>query len=141
LTRTPEGSEVPVDRDALMDDIRRRVAEKKASGLYTVDALARSSHIHVEPLHPDDLAELGRIIEITPNLDLARSDRSGVGRAIGVVKHGLVRATSQPLLDAAEQTSAFNALLLAYVTELSSEVMRLRALLEANEVKTEGEGD
>ena len=141
MTSRDDQADTPSDRDALMADIRRRVEEKKASGLYTVDALARSSRIEVAPLHPDDLAELGRMLEITPNLDLARSDRRGIGKAIGAVKHGLTRATSQPLLDAAEQTSAFNALLLAYVTELSSEVMRLRGLLEARDGAAEGEGD
>ncbi len=120
-----------IDREALMASIRQRVEIKRASGLYTVDALAESTRVDMTPYRPDELADLGRLVEIAPDLALARSDRSGIGKIVGGVKTGLVRATSQPLLDTAEQASTFNALLLAYVTELSAEVMRLRTALEA----------
>ena len=117
------------DRDALMAAIRRRVAEKKASGAYTVDALTTPASRPGRPFQPDTLAELGRMIEVTPNLALARSSRRGVGVLVGKVKTALTRATSQPLLDTADKTSAFNALLLSYVIELGAEVERLRSAI------------
>jgi hypothetical protein len=46
---------------------------------------------------------------------------------VGKAKHGLTRATSQPLLDLADRSTAFNTALLAYVTELAQEISDLRA--------------
>ena len=122
-----------------MEEIRARVAEKKARGAYTLDALASDGAASRTPFQPDVLAELGRLVEINPNLALARSNRRGFGALIGKAKSALTRATSQPLLDATDQASAFNALLLAYVVELGAEVERLRGILDARDAARQPE--
>ena len=57
----PEGQEPPrdvIDVDALMADLRRRVADKKARGLYTVDALVSDAAETIEPWGLEDLERL-----------------------------------------------------------------------------------
>lgn len=118
------------DRDdvaALMAEIEARVAEKRAAGLYSVDALAADRPTQREPYMADDLVEVSKLAEIQPNLGLTASTKPAVGKAVGKVKEGMVRATSQPLLDLADRTTAFNVALLAYVSELAQEVAALRA--------------
>ncbi len=119
-----------VDRDALMREIRRRVEEKKASGAYTIDALASTSALSGEPFQSDVLAELGRLTEITPRLELARTNRRGIGAVFGRLKAVLTRATSQPLVDVADRSTAFNSVLVGYLAELGAEVERLRRSIE-----------
>ncbi len=112
----------------LMEELGRRVAEKRAAGLYSVDALANRRASGTEPFLVDDLIEVSRLAEVTPDLGLAASTKPGaVGKAVGKAKHGLTRATSQPLLDLADHSTAFNTALLAYVTELAQEIADLRA--------------
>jgi len=112
----------------LMDELERRVAEKRAAGLYSVDALATRRASTTEPYLVDDLIEVANLAEITPNLGTTASTRPGaIGKAVGKAKHGLTRATSQPLLDLADRSTAFNTALLAYVTELAQEISDLRA--------------
>lgn len=119
-----------VDREALMREIHRRVAEKKARGAYSLDALSTPAALAGRPFQPEVLAELGRLVEISPNLHLARSNRRGLGAIVSRVKSTLTRATSQPVIDTANQASSFNALLLAYVIDLGAEVERLRSLVD-----------
>jgi hypothetical protein len=112
----------------LMEQLERRVAEKRAAGVYSVDALANRRASGSEPYLVDDLIEVSRLAEVTPDLELAASTKPGaVGKAFGKAKHGLTRATSQPLLDLADRSTAFNTALLAYITELAQEIVALRA--------------
>jgi len=115
----------------LMQEIQERVAHKRAAGLYSVDALQGVNARGDEPFLPDELVEVAKIAEIPVNTGLVTSTKPGVGKAVGKVKEGLVRATSQPLRDVADRSSAFNMALLSYVTQLSQEVMALRAEVEA----------
>ena len=108
----------------LMDDIRRRVAQKKAAGLYSVDAVAADVAQPIEPFRADDLAEVARLADVMPNFALVKSTKPGV---VGRVKSGLSRATSQPLIGVADQASGFNAALFGYIAELAQEVATLRA--------------
>ena len=111
----------------LMAELERRVAEKRAAGLYSIDALADRNPSRSEPFHADDLDEIAGLAELTPRLGLAASTRRGaIGKTVGRAKSGLSRATSQPLLDLADQSTAFNTALLAYVIELAQEVADLR---------------
>jgi hypothetical protein len=111
----------------LMEELERRVAEKRAAGLYSVDALAQRRASGTEPYLVDDLIEVSRLAEIRPDIGLASSTKPGVvGKAVGKAKHGLTRATSQPLLDLADRSTSFNTALLAYITELAQEVADLR---------------
>ncbi len=114
------------DLDRLMAELRARVAEKKAQGLYSVDALADADVSGPEPLDSEALARLHALADTTPDLGAARSTAPVIGSVVSAVKAGLVRGTQQPLLDLAGRTTAFNAMLLHYVTELSQELMRLR---------------
>ena len=111
----------------LMATVRKRVAERKAQGLYSVDGLQTSARRDVEPFRVQDLVWLEEVAEITPDMSLVRSTKPGVGMAVGKAKAALTKATSQPLLDLAVRQSQFNAALLAYITELAQEVEVLRA--------------
>lgn len=113
-----------------MADLKARVADKKAAGIYSVDALAAPPAVEETPLLPDDLVEVAKLAEIEIDLQVAQSTKRHVGKAVTHVKGGLVRATSQPLQDLADRTSAFNLALLNYVTLLSQEVVRLRKELD-----------
>ncbi len=115
----------------LMREIEERVSRKRAAGLYSVDALQSQNARADEPFLPDELVEIAKIAEIPVNTGLVTSTKPGVGKAVGKVKEGLVRATSQPLRDVADRSTAFNMALLSYVTQLSQEVMALRAEVEA----------
>ena len=115
------------DADAVMEEIRRRVAEKKAAGLYSVDAVAADVAQPIEPFRADDLAEVARLADVMPNFALVKSTKPGVGAVVGRVKSGLSRATSQPLIGVADQASGFNAALIGYIAELAQEVATLRA--------------
>lgn len=123
--QTPLGQAEEVAR--VMDDIRRRVAEKRAAGLYSVDALAADRARPIEPFRADDLAEVARLADVMPDFGLVRSTKPGVGVVVGKAKSGLVRATSQPLIGVADRASGFNAALIGYVAELAQEVASLRA--------------
>lgn len=125
---TPQGQPDEVAR--VMDDIRRRVAEKRAAGLYSVDALAADRARPIEPFRADDLAEVARLADVMPDFGLVRSTKPGVGAVVGKAKSGLVRATSQPLIGVADRASGFNAALIGYVAELAQEVASLRAELD-----------
>ncbi len=114
----------------VMDDIRRRVAEKRAAGLYSVDALAADRARPIEPFRADDLAVVARGADVMPDFGLVRSTKPGIGAVVGKAKSGLVRATSQPLIGVADRASGFNAALIGYVAELAQEVASLRAEVE-----------
>ena len=114
----------------LMDDIRRRVAEKKAAGLYSVDVVAADVASHIEPFRADELADVARMADVMPDFGLVRSTKPGVGAVVSRVKGGLSRATSQPLIGVADQASGFNAALIGYIAELAQEVASLRAQVD-----------
>lgn len=115
----------------LMEELERRVAAKRAAGLYSVDALADRRGAGTEPYLVDDLIEVSRAAEITPDVGLAASTKLGAaGKVVGTAKHALARATSQPLMDLADRSTAFNTALLAYITELAQEVANLRAEMD-----------
>lgn len=115
----------------LMAELERRVAEKRAAGLYSIDALFDGRQSHADPFRADEIVELARLAEVTPDMGLAISTKPGVGKAVGVVKQQMVRATSQPLMDLADRTSAFNLALLSLITEMAQELTALRAQLSA----------
>jgi len=115
-----------------MEQVRRRVAEKKAAGLYAIDALAEPSPTsRLEPYGAEDLAEVARLAEVMPDFQLAQSTKRGVGGLVTRMKSGLSRATSQPLIGLGDQQSRFNATLLSYISELAQEVAALRAEVKA----------
>ena len=131
---TSSGSEHPretIDVEALMADLRQRVAEKKAAGLYTVDALAVDTASSEEPIGAPDLDRLRELAVQQLDLSIVASDKPVVGGIVTKVKRTLVRGTSQPLIHASAQTNQFNAALLHYVAMLGREVAALNHQLEA----------
>ena len=110
-----------------MDDLRRRVAEKKAKGLYGVDALMEASvEDDGEPFGLDDLERLRTLAVQHVDIQVAASDKPLVGGAISKIKRLLVRGTSQPVYGLSAQATAFNGALLSYVSALAREVSALR---------------
>lgn len=121
----------PLDVDALMADLRRRVAEKKAKGLYGVDALVADALD--EPGEPFALEELERLRELAVqrvDIDVAVSTKPVVGGIVSRVKRLLVRGTSQPIYGLSAQQTAFNAALLSYLSALGREVGAVSRRLE-----------
>jgi hypothetical protein len=119
-----------VNQDDLMAELHRRVAAKKAAGLYSVDALVSDRGPDREPFDADTLVRLQELSSVYPDLAVARSTKPIVGRAVSGAKAGAVRVTKQPLLDLASRTTAFNMLLLSYVTTLAQEIEVLRSRVE-----------
>lgn len=120
----------PFDVEALMEGLRRRVADKKAQGLYTVDAVAADAVHSAEPFGLDQLERLRELAVQNVDLSVAASDKPVLGPAVSTVKRALVRGTSQPLYAAASRSNEFNAALLAYLAALAREVAALRAAVE-----------
>ncbi|MGE0026118.1 MAG: hypothetical protein AB7O78_07570 [Thermoleophilia bacterium] len=122
-----------LDVDELMRGIRERVAQKKALGLYGVDALAADALDADEPVGFDQLEALRA--QAVPRVDLTPgpSTRPVVGGAVEKVKATLTRGVSRPLYLLTEQTSQFNASLLAYLSALTREVTELRGRAERAE--------
>jgi hypothetical protein len=122
----------PLDVDALMEDLRRRVAEKKAQGLYGVDALMEASvEEGAEPFGLDDLERLRELAVQRVDLRVAASTKPVVGGALSRLKRLLVRGTSQPVYGLSAQATAFNAALLGYLSSLAREVGALERQVQA----------
>lgn len=114
------------DAEALMDELRRRVEAKRAAGLYAVDDIREPPSNARVPFLAEELAHVADLAEISPNLDGVGSTRRGVGVAVGKTKSVLTRATSQPLIGVADQATAFNSVLISYLSQLAQEVAALR---------------
>lgn len=110
----------------LMEELQRRVDANRAAGLYAVDDIREAASDPRMPYMAEELAQLGDLAEIAPNLQGVGSTRRGVGMAVGKTKSVLARATSQPLIGVADQATAFNSVLVAYLSQLAQEVARLR---------------
>ncbi len=121
----------PIDVDALMADIRRRVAEKKARGLYSVDALAAAAVDETGPLGADELERLRDLAVQRVDLSTTASTKPVLGPLVGQVKRRLTRAVSQPLYAMAAHASTFNAGLIGYAARLGREAAALRRDLDA----------
>jgi hypothetical protein len=115
-----------LDVERLMDDLRRRVAEKKEKGLYGVDALmAAATEDSGEPFGLDDLERLRTLAVQRVDIDVASSTKPLVGGLVSRVKRLLVRGASQPIYGISAQATAFNGALLAYLASLAREVSSL----------------
>ena len=123
----------------LMDELRRRVDEKRAAGLYAVDEIREPASDPTEPFLAEQLAHVADLAEIAPNLTGVGSTRRGIGTAVGKTKSALTRATSQPLIGVADQATAFNAVLVSYLAQLAQEVASLRS--EVDRLSAEAAGD
>jgi len=123
----------------LMEELQRRVEEKRAAGLYCVDEIREPASGPTEPFLAEQLAHVAELAEIAPDLTAVGSTRRGIGAAVGKTKSVLTRATSQPLSGVADQATAFNAVLVSYVAQLAQEVTSLRS--EVDRLSAEAAGD
>lgn len=115
-----------IDVEALMEDLRERIAEKKADGLYAVDDLAADLRLEGEPWDPDQLERVHVASGVMPGLVTSPSDGQLLGKAMERVKEQIVRASWRNLADLAEQLNRFHAEITAYATSLGAEVQRMR---------------
>lgn len=113
-----------------MDELHRRVAEKKAQGLYSIDALSDEIRPGPEPVDADGLARLERLVDVAPDPSVVRSTKPVIGGAVTGAKHVLVRATRQPVDDLACRATTFNGLLLHHLAGLAREVALLQARVD-----------
>lgn len=122
-----------------MGDLRRRVAEKKAKGLYGVDALmAASTEDDGEPFGLEDLERLRNLAVQRVQIDTAASTKPLVGGAVSRIKRLLVRGASQPMYGMSAQATAFNGALLSYLSSLAREVSVLERQVRAEREQGDG---
>lgn len=115
-----------IDVDAVMADLRERVAEKKARGLYGVDALIVDRPQPAEPFSPEELERVRGLAVLHYDLDAGASTKPVVGRLVGKVKSTLVRGVSQPGFSLTAQLNAYHGSLVAYLTRMAHEITRLQ---------------
>lgn len=120
----------PIDVNRLMAEIRRRVAEKRAKGVYTVDALAANALDETAPLAPEELERLRDLAVQRVDFTTTASTKPLIGNAVRFVKYRLTRAVSQPLYALAAHSSQFNAGILGYAARTAREAAALRADLD-----------
>lgn len=129
-----------LDVEALMNDLRERIGEKKAEGLYAVDDLAADLNVAGDPWDAAQLERAQLVSKVTPGLVTSPSESPIVGKALERVKQQIVRATWRNMADLADQLNAFHEELTAYSTSLGIEVQRLRGDLREVQAGQDGGG-
>jgi hypothetical protein len=109
----------------VMAGIRERVAEKKARGLYAVDALATPPEQR-DPIEPERIEQLQMAASVSQRLVVTRSTKSGLGPFVTRMKWWSVRANADNVEALARDVSAFNAQVTSYVATLGQHVARLQ---------------
>ena len=109
-----------------MDDLRERIAEKKAAGLYAADDIAADLRLGDETWDAQQLERAQLASQVVPGLITSPSDSPIVGKALGRLKEQIVRASWRNMADLADQLNRFHAEITAYTTSLGAEVRRLR---------------
>ncbi len=109
-----------------MNDLRARIAGRKAEGLYVTDDLAADLRLSDAAWDAEQLERAQLVSHVTPGLITSPSGSPLVGKALERVKQQIVRANWRNLADLADQLNAFHAQITAYATSLGAEVQRLR---------------
>lgn len=131
-----------IDVDELMNELRRRVEDKKRRGLYSVDALAVDASEGRAPFGLDELERLRAASAMRADTEVPPSTKPVVGRLVTKVKSVLVRVTSQPAVSLMHQGNAYNGHLLGYLAGMGREVTRLgEEVDQAHEAVREAEID
>ncbi|GEM_PF-5738463 len=131
-----------IDVDELMNELRRRVEDKKRRGLYSVDALAVDASEGRAPFGLDELERLRAASAMRADIGVHPSTKPVVGRLITKVKTVLVRITSQPAVSLMHQGNAYNGHLLGYLAGMGREVTRLgEEVTQAHDAVREAEID
>lgn len=118
-----------------MEDLRARVAEKKARGLYGVDALLDEGGAATEPFSAEDLERLRALSVLEYDIDVgpASTGVPVIGGLVTQAKRQLVRGVSQPGYSLAAQINQYHGALLAYLTRVARELTALGTRVEAAE--------
>lgn len=119
-----------MDPEEILEQIRSTVAEKKALGMYSIDALALDVVEMREPVEADQLDRARAAAAIHVEMQSVKSDKRVIGGLTTRVKRLLARSSAQPLTSAARQQTAFNASTVAYLTALGREVSAQRERIE-----------
>lgn len=119
-----------LDIERLMDELRQRVQEKKARGLYRVDELVSEALEGDEPWDAQRLEELHGQALIEQKLITHESTRPVVGSFIEAAKRFVVKAGWHNLHNVTEQATSFNAGMISYSASIGTEVSRLRTEIE-----------
>jgi hypothetical protein len=112
-----------------MDDLRARVAEKKARGLYGVDALLDDGGSSTEPFSAEDLDRVRALGALHYDIEVGPSSKAFAG-LVTQAKRQLVRGVSQPGYSLAAQLNTYHGALLAYLTRVAREITSLGTRVE-----------
>lgn len=115
-----------IDVDAVMADLRERVAEKKARGLYGVDALVMDQTPGTEPFAPEELERVRALAVLHYDVAVGPASGPSLGGAATRVKSLLVRGVSQPGYNLTAQLNAYHGALVAYLGRMAREMVRLQ---------------
>jgi len=115
----------PIDTDALMDELRARVADKKARGLYRADALVRETLDQGGDVETQERLRSNAVLQ--QSLAVPASTRPGIGTVIERAKRFIVRASFLNVQGIIEQQSRVNGDLIAEMRRLAEDVDGLRA--------------
>jgi hypothetical protein len=126
-----------IDVDAVMADLRTRVAEKKARGLYGVDALVMDQVPGPEPFAPEELERVRALAVLHYDVAVGPSTKPALGGLLTRVKSTLVRGVSQPGYSLTAQLNAYHGSLVAYLARMAREMTRLQK--ELAEVRGEAQ--
>ncbi len=130
-----------IDVDAVMADLRSRVAEKKARGLYGVDALIVDRPPAAEPFSPEELERVRGMAVLRYDTAVNPSTKPVVGSFVTKVKTTLVRGVSQPGYGLTAQINSYHGTLVAYLTRTAHEITRLREELVSVRAEAQGAHD
>ena len=114
----------PVDTDALMHELRMRLAEKKARGLYRTDALVRDTLD--QGTGPEVYERLRVNAVLHQSLAVPASTRPGIGKLIEFAKRFVLRASFLNVQAIVEQQSRVNGDLIAEVRRISEDLDDMR---------------
>lgn len=109
-----------------MADLRARVAEKKARGLYGVDALMVDAPARDEPFSAEELERVRALAVLHYDVEVGPSTKPALGALVTRVKRTLVRGVSQPGYSLAAQANAYHGALMAYLGRMAREITALR---------------
>jgi hypothetical protein len=113
-----------------MDELRRRVAEQRAAGVYDVDDVRGVLGSPEAPALVRDLAHAARLADISPAPAPPAPDGHGPRAIAGRARSSARNVARRPVADVADRTTAFNTAVVAYLLQLAEEVEVLRAEVE-----------
>jgi hypothetical protein len=125
-----------IDVDAVMSDLRARVAEKKARGLYGVDAVIVDRPGAAEPFSPEELERVRALAVLNYDLSAGASSKPVLGGLITKAKRTLVRGVSQPGYSLTAQLNTYHGALVAYLARMAHEISRLQEEVDGARAET-----